>query len=139
VPEHVQYTGIQGFDDGFVPFVLNENAPQPEPPHKEVWGVPWKAAIPFKGLAYTVGGRSVFWGGWSPRLLDDEIPTTWPAETVADLKARYVGEGTRQIGVDETNDSSSATSRTRCASASSTISPPSTAPSRSARCRRRRC
>jgi choline dehydrogenase-like flavoprotein len=104
VPEHVQNTGIQGFDDGFAPFILNENAPQPEPPHKEVWGVPWKAAIPFKGLAYTVGGRSLFWGGWSPRLLDDEMPTTWPAETVADLKARYFGESTRQIGVDQTND-----------------------------------
>jgi hypothetical protein len=46
----------------------------------------------------------VFWGGWSPRLLDDEMPTTWPAETVADLKARYFGESTRQIGADETND-----------------------------------
>jgi len=103
-PEHVQNTGIQGFDDGFDPFFLNENAPQPELPHKEVWGLPWKATIPFKGLAYTLGGRSLFWGGWSPRLLDDEMPATWPAETVADLKARYFDESTRQIGVDETND-----------------------------------
>src|SRR3954462_7255557 len=103
-PEHVQNTGIQGFDDGFDPFFLNENAPQPELPHKEVWGLPWKATIPFKGLAYTLGGRALFWGGWSPRLLDDEMPATWPAETVADLKARYFDESTRQIGVDETND-----------------------------------
>jgi choline dehydrogenase-like flavoprotein len=103
MPEHVQNTGIQGFNDGFNPFTLNENAPQPEPPHNEVWGVPWKSAIPFKGLAYTVGGRSLFWGGWSPRLLDDEI-ATWPTQAVADLKARYFDESTRQIGVDETND-----------------------------------
>jgi hypothetical protein len=68
-----------------------------------VWGIPWKSSIPFKGLAYTVGGRSVYWGGWSPRLLDAEV-TTWPAQTVADLKTRYFGESTRQIGVDETND-----------------------------------
>ena len=50
-----------------------------------------------------MGGRSVYWGGWSPRLLDAEV-TTWPAQTVADLKTRYFGESTRQIGVDETND-----------------------------------
>jgi hypothetical protein len=103
IPEHVQNTGIQGLTDPFTPFNLNENAPQPEPPRNEVWGIPWKSSIPFKGLAYTVGGRSVYWGGWSPRLLDAEV-TTWPAQTVADLKTRYFGESTRQIGVDETND-----------------------------------
>ncbi len=103
VPEHVQNTGIQGFADPAVPFSLNENAPQPEPPRNEVWGVPWKSPIPFKGLAYAVGGRSVYWGGWSPRLLDEEV-TTWPAQTVADLNTRYFGESSRQIGVDETND-----------------------------------
>ncbi len=103
VSEHVQNTGIQGFADPATPFFLNENAPQPEPPHNEVWGIPWKSAIPFKGLAYTVGGRSVYWGGWSPRLLDEEV-AAWPVDTVASLKARYFDEATRQIGVDETND-----------------------------------
>jgi choline dehydrogenase-like flavoprotein len=103
VPEHVQNTGIQGFADPAVAFSLNESAPQPEPPRNEVWGVPWKSPIPFKGLAYAVGGRSVYWGGWSPRLLDAEV-TTWPTETVTDLNARYFGESSRQIGVDETND-----------------------------------
>lgn len=39
VPEHVQNTGIQGFADPFIPFFLNENAPQPEPPRNEVWGI----------------------------------------------------------------------------------------------------
>ena len=73
---------IQGLTDPLTPFSLNENAPQPEPPRNEVWGIPWKSSIPFKGLAYTVGGRSVYWGGWSPRLLDAEV-TTWPAQTVA--------------------------------------------------------
>src|SRR6188472_3630219 len=72
VPEHVQNTGIQGFADPGTPFFLNE-----------VWGIPWKSAIPFKGLAYTVGGRSLYWGGWSPRLLDEEM-AAWPAATVAD-------------------------------------------------------
>ena len=73
IPEHVQNTGIQGLTDPAVPFNLNENAPQPEPPRNEVWGIPWKSSIPFKGLAYTVGGRSVYWGGWSPQLLDEAV------------------------------------------------------------------
>lgn len=103
VPEHVQNTGIQGFADPATPFFLNENAPQPEPARNEVWGIPWKSSIPFKGLAYAIGGRSVYWGGWSPRLLDEEM-TTWPAATVADLNARYFDESSRQIGVDATND-----------------------------------
>jgi hypothetical protein len=103
VPEHVQNTGIQGFADPANPFFLNENAPQPEPPQNEVWGIPWKSTIPFKGLAYTVGGRSLYWGGWSPRLLDEEM-ASWPPATVADLNGRYFDESSRQIGVDEAND-----------------------------------
>jgi choline dehydrogenase-like flavoprotein len=103
VPEHVQNTGLQGFTDPANPFSLDENAPQPEPPRNEVWGVPWKSSIPFKGLAYALGGRSVYWGGWSPRLLDEEL-TAWPTETVSALKTRYFDESSRQIGVDETND-----------------------------------
>jgi len=103
LPEHVQNTGILGLFDPASPFSLNLNAPQPEPPHNEVWGVPWISSIPFKGLAYTVGGRSLYWGGWSPRLLEEEM-ATWPATTVADLNGRYFDESSSQIGVDETND-----------------------------------
>lgn len=101
--EHAQNAGIQGFGDAAGPTILNDAAPQPEPPKNEVWGVPWKSATPFSGLAYCVGGRSIYWGGWSPQLLDEEM-ATWPPEVVADLQARYFGEAGRQIGVDETND-----------------------------------
>ena len=103
VPEHVQNTGIQGFADPSQVSFLDENAKQPQPAVNEVWGVPWKSSIGFKGLAYAVGGRSVYWGGWAPRLLDAEM-TTWPAATVQALNNRYFGEATRQIGVDDTND-----------------------------------
>src|SRR5690242_5291957 len=103
LPEHVQNTGILGLFDPATPFSLDLNAPQPEPPRNEVWGVPWISSIPFKGLAYTVGGRSLYWGGWSPRLLDEEM-ATWPATTVSGLTSRYFDESSRQIGVDETND-----------------------------------
>src|SRR5215210_3894117 len=30
----------------------------------EVWGQPWNSNIGFTGLAYCVGGRSLWWGGW---------------------------------------------------------------------------
>ncbi len=103
VPEHVQNTGILGLADPANPFFLNDSLPQPEPPRNEVWGIPWKSTIPFKGIAYTLGGRSLYWGGWSPRLLDEEM-MTWPAPTVGDLNGRYFDESSRQIGVDEAND-----------------------------------
>ena len=62
------------------PFVLPElvqNLPGNfSPPGKDnpgtVWGQPWMSDSPmgfnqkFPGLAFCVGGRSVFWGGWSP-------------------------------------------------------------------------
>jgi choline dehydrogenase-like flavoprotein len=87
----------------------------------EVWGVPWNSDSPqnwnqrFPGLAYCLGGRSVFWGGWSPYFIDSELPSPpWPASVVNDLTNPVVREGTamvsylehaaRQIGTDETND-----------------------------------
>jgi len=72
LPEHVQNLPSLGTD--------------------EVWGVPWNSDSPqpqdrvFPGLAYCLGGRSVFWGGWSPHFLPEEIPTPpWPASTRNDL------------------------------------------------------
>ncbi|HEX8166228.1 MAG TPA: family 16 glycoside hydrolase [Beijerinckiaceae bacterium] len=79
----------------------------PGVPRAEVWGLPWRTDVPvgFPGLAYCVGGRSLFWGGWSPELLDAEMPAArWPAQVVQDLKTKYFGEAAIQIGVDETND-----------------------------------
>ena len=54
----------------------------PGVPRAEVWGLPWRTDVPdgFPGLAYCIGGRSVFFGGWSPQLLDAEMPAPrWPA------------------------------------------------------------
>src|SRR3954447_6867706 len=73
----------------------------------EMWGVPWETNVPggFPGLAYTTGGRSLFFGGWSPRLLDDEMPAAiWPPDAVTALKQKYFDEAARQIGADSTND-----------------------------------
>jgi choline dehydrogenase-like flavoprotein len=73
----------------------------------EMWGVPWDTNVPggFPGLAYTTGGRSLFFGGWSPRLLDDEMPAAkWPPAAVTALKQKYFDDAARQIGTDSTND-----------------------------------
>lgn len=79
----------------------------PGVPRAEVWGLPWRTDVPggFPGLAYCIGGRSVFFGGWSPQLLDAEMPAPqWPSRVVQDLKDRFFREAAAQIGVDETND-----------------------------------
>jgi choline dehydrogenase-like flavoprotein len=73
----------------------------------EVWGLPWRTNVSngFPGLAYCIGGRSVFFGGWSPQLLDAEMPAPqWPAQVVQDLNNKYFRDASVQIGVDETND-----------------------------------
>ena len=49
-----------------------QNLPLNGQPGSEVWGLAWRTNVAggFPGLAYTVGGRSLFFGGWSPRQLD---------------------------------------------------------------------
>jgi len=79
----------------------------------EAWGLPWHAQTGqnasdpkdkrFPGLAYCIGGRSLFWGGWSPPLIDSEL-AGWPPNVAAELKARFFGEASRQLGTDIQND-----------------------------------
>ena len=83
---------------------------------REVWGLAWNAApilgYAASGLAYCVGGRSIWWGGWSPRLLDSETGTNWPQAVLDDLNAKklpngdngYFRQSGQQIGVTATND-----------------------------------
>ncbi|HYR21468.1 MAG TPA: family 16 glycoside hydrolase [Chthoniobacterales bacterium] len=113
------------------PFALSEHVQNLPgnfgPPSKNnpgtLWGEPWVSDSPmdfnkqFPGLAYCVGGRSVFWGGWSPYLIDSEISdASWPRSVRRDLKQKvlprdsagpiesYLDEAARQIGTDTTND-----------------------------------
>jgi hypothetical protein len=110
LPEHVQ-----NLPGNFAP--PGKNKPG------TLWGQPWVSDSPmgfnqdFPGLAYSVGGRSLFWGGWSPYLIDSEISDpSWPANVRRDLKEKvlprgsanpsesYLDEAARQIGTDTTND-----------------------------------
>jgi len=68
----------------------------------EVWGLPWRSDVEFPGLAYCVGGRSAFWGGWAPRLLASEL-VDWPGPVAADLAGLYP-EAELQTGVSDLND-----------------------------------
>lgn len=73
--------------------------------------LPWRAdeRLAFAGLRVMLGGRSVFFGGWSPQPLDDnrrtEMPRTrWPAGVVQELKDTYFPAAAAQLAVDDTND-----------------------------------
>lgn len=52
----------------------------------EVWGIPWRSQVPFPGLAYCVGGRSIYWGGWSPRLTKADL-ANWPGPVATFLQS----------------------------------------------------
>lgn len=53
-----------------------------------VWGMPWRSNVPFIGQAYCFGGKSLFWGGWCPRLLASDL-AEWPTDVAAYLNANY--------------------------------------------------
>jgi len=66
---------------------------------------PWDShpALGYPGLLFTVGGRSIAWGGWSPQLLLEEM-TDWPQAVVDALRATYFRLASDQLGVTATND-----------------------------------
>ncbi len=96
VSEHVQNLSRIG---------LNAAAPvatDPGVPRERVWGLPWRSNVAFPGLAYCIGGRSLYWGGWSPRLTDADLKN-WPSELQTYLKANY-NDTEKEIGVDPATD-----------------------------------
>jgi choline dehydrogenase-like flavoprotein len=107
--EHVQNLPILGLDVAGATSIQDLKAAGQygiDKPQREVWGLPWHSAHKFPGLAYCVGGRSLYWGGWSPELLAQEMPAAvWPAAVLADLTSGgYFKQASAQIGVTETND-----------------------------------
>lgn len=86
VTEHVQNLARIGLNAGGAVTVAN-NAQDPGP-RERVWGSPWRSQVAFPGLAYCLGGRSLYWGGWSPQLTDADL-ARWPDATVAYLKSIY--------------------------------------------------
>ncbi len=96
VSEHIQNLSRIG---------LNAAGPvtsDPGVPRERVWGLPWRANIGFPGLAYCIGGRSLYWGGWAPRLTDADL-AQWPLELRNYLASNY-SDTEQEIGVDPRTD-----------------------------------
>src|SRR5215212_4233522 len=84
VSEHVQNLARIGLN---VPGAAKVPAPQNDPgPRERVWGIPGRSQVSFPGLAYCVGGRSLYWGGWAPRLTDADL-AAWPPEVAQYLQS----------------------------------------------------
>ena len=106
VPEHVQNLPMLGLNvpgATSIQDLRNQGQFGPDKPREEVWGLAWHSSTPFTGLAYCVGGRSLYFGGWCPQLLPAEL-VGWPQPVVDDLNAAYFTQGREQIGTNETND-----------------------------------
>jgi choline dehydrogenase-like flavoprotein len=71
-------------------------------PRERVWGLPWRSNEAMPGLAYCVGGRSLYWGGWAPRLTAADL-ALWPVGVANYLNAKY-NQLEREIGVDPSTD-----------------------------------
>src|SRR6267378_3554876 len=73
-----------------------------------IWGMPWISNEGFPGLAYCIGGRSLFWGGWSPRLTAGDL-ANWPSEILSYLHGTTGNDGAyrkteEEIGVFPSTD-----------------------------------
>lgn len=116
LPEHIQNLPVLGLGVADPSTVADYAAMSEEARRqwrKEVWGLAWNSAVKFPGLSYCIGGRSLYWGGWSPRLLPSELPKdAWPKRMLDDLQAMKLPDGRKgyfrqasdQIGVTQTND-----------------------------------
>lgn len=68
----------------FLPTHVN-NLPLGGMPDGVVWARPWTGEAPFvtdnnkRALAFCVGGRSLFWAGWAPELMPDDLEK-WPED-----------------------------------------------------------
>ena len=100
VTEHVQNLSRIGLNAGGA--VKVETNAQDPGAREQVWGSPWRSRTPFPGLAYCLGGRSLYWGGWAPQLTDADL-AHWPAESKAFLKANYA-DTEKEIGVKPSRD-----------------------------------
>ena len=67
-----------------------------------VWGMPWRSNVDFIGQAYCIGGKSLYWGGWCPRLLSSDL-SSWPS-TVAQYLNQHYPLLEEQTGVDIKTD-----------------------------------
>jgi choline dehydrogenase-like flavoprotein len=96
LPTHVQNLPRTGLN------VPDPAAADPGMARELVWGLPWRSNVAWVGQAYCIGGKSLYWGGWCPRLLPVDL-AAWPATVAQYLAANYPNLE-QQTGVDDTTD-----------------------------------
>jgi choline dehydrogenase-like flavoprotein len=84
IPTHLQNLPDIGLD---VPDPLYP-ASDPGVARDLVWGMAWRGNVPFIGQAYCIGGKSLYWGGWCPRLLASDL-ASWPPTVAQYLTQNY--------------------------------------------------
>jgi choline dehydrogenase-like flavoprotein len=99
LPEHFQDLPDIGLA---VPDPMDPATADDKRPRECVWRIPWRGNTSFVGAPYCVGGKSVYWGGWCPKLTDDDL-VNWPPAVARYLKTNY-GELEMQLGVAEKTD-----------------------------------
>jgi choline dehydrogenase-like flavoprotein len=77
VHEHGQNIPDLGLTNPFRPTIDTFSAEAGKTRHL-VWGLGWRGNTGFPGTAYCVGGKSLYWGGWCPRLTHRDL-AQWPA------------------------------------------------------------
>lgn len=110
ISEHYQNLSVSGFGAGDDVVAIESN-PDVFKTTNLVWGQPWRSnEQTFRRLAYCVGGKSLFWGGWAPKFKDDELdaPLTpgsslpWPKTFIDYYRSPKGYDKTAlQIGVSE--------------------------------------
>jgi hypothetical protein len=96
VSEHVQNLARIGLN------VASSVTSDPGVPRETVWGLPWRSNQAAPGLAYCIGGRSLYWGGWTPRLTSAD-QALWPPALSSHLNANY-SKVESEIGVTPSTD-----------------------------------
>jgi GMC oxidoreductase len=96
VSEHVQNLAQIGLN------VASSVTSDPGIPRETVWGLPWRSNQAAPGLAYCIGGRSLYWGGWTPRLTPAD-QALWPPALSSHLNANY-SKVESEIGVTPSTD-----------------------------------
>ncbi len=96
ISEHVQNLSRIGLN---IPGAILPSSSEAKHARELVWGISWRGNQITPGQAYCVGGKSLYWGGWSPRLTDDVL-ADWPSATRTYLQANY-SRAELQIGVTE--------------------------------------
>jgi choline dehydrogenase-like flavoprotein len=71
-------------------------------PRQFVWRMPWRGNTSFVGGPCCVGGKSLYWGGWCPRLTPEDL-ISWPP-SVADYLNKNYQALENQLGVSDQTD-----------------------------------